>query len=734
VRSLAAALLLGAALLSAAAARAGTPSEDPQRLYLRGLLQERFGDPERALADYERVLALDPASDFVHEALASLALRLGRTDRALAEAETVLRLAPDRPHSHLVMGRVRLARAELEEAGAAFDRALAIDPDDDEALLYAAHIRAVGRPAEAIAYYQRFLQNNPQSIEALARTAELQERVGDLSAAHDTWAQIIEQDPSDFAAHLAMAHVYEVTGDTVSAVAEYETCRFLDTQNVGVLLRLGELYYRQGDGDRAREAFAQAERIQPDDPSVNFWLSLLAEERHDWEEAARRLAAVARVGRDPQVLLRLAYYESQAGHGDRALRRLTELHKSDPDNTDYLYYLALGYEDADRPRAAVRRLEKVVKLDPARAEAWFHLGLNWDALGRFDRAEPHLVRAVELNPTDSVALNYLGYSWADRGVNLEKAREHIEKAVAIEPDNGAYLDSLGWVFHKLGRGEEAVDALENAARLTRDAVVWLHLGDALEKVGRVEDARRAWEEGVLLDPRNAALRRRAGRLTGRVLPDSAPRRLLKHVEGNFRQLRSLAGYADIDGGRDGRAFRARGVFYYARPDLFRFEFLGPFFVPQALLVQNAEGRRWLPDRAAAGAALSDGEDADVGRWLAALSAFLSGDVAAAFDDPSVHVVSERGRVRYTGPRGELEADAETRVVTALELSDPDGGTARFRFDGYSEVEGLWVPSRVECELPDTGFRLTVELRGLKVNTLGQEDPLFHPPAAGGPPR
>jgi tetratricopeptide (TPR) repeat protein len=694
------------------------PTDDAYRLYLRGLLEERFGKPEAALAQYEEVVALDPDAAFVHESMASTALRVGRTDKALEAAENVVRLSSATPHPYLVLGRVRLARGELSQAREAFDRALEIGPDDDEAVLYSAHMRLTSEPEEALKLYRRFLQNNPQSLEAQARIAELQQRLGDTDGALASWKKAVEMDPTDFSAHLALAHVYEVRQDTAAAIAEYEACRALDPRNAGVLLRLGELYFRSGRADEALEVFSRALSLSSRDATINFWLALLAEERRDWSEAASRMEVVAAQNEDPSVLLRLAYYHSQSGRGDKSMRWLKRLLKKEPDNPDFLYYVALGYEDLDKPREAIRWLERVIAADPGRADAHFHLATNWDGLKRFEKAEPHLLKAIELDPNHAVALNYLGYSWTERGKDLEKALALIERAVAIDPENGAFLDSLGWAYFKLGRLAEAETALGAAAARMDDPVILEHYGDVLAAAGKTAEALRAWQEGLLLEPAHKGLLKRTGGQADRVLPLTAPRKLLKSVEGNFRQLDSVVGYMQV-GGRAERSFRAQGMFYYARPGRFRLEFMGPFFVPEYLLVHDRDGARWRP---------KDPDDPGwrTGEWLELLGDFLSGELVGRFDAPGVKVEQKGTDLVYTSEQGALTIDGKQKVPRRLLWRAEGAPALELTLTDYRRVDGIWLPARVDCELPER-VSLFLELKRVRVNAAVDES-LFRLPS------
>jgi len=120
----------------------------------------------------------------------------------------------------------------------------------------------------------------------------------------------------------------------------------------------------------------------------------------------------------------------------------------------------------------------------------------------FPRAEEWLEQVLDEFPDDVGASNDLGYLWADRGKHLQRALKIIRLAVEAQPDNAAYRDSLGWALYRLGRFEEAVAELENAAVESDDrppdALILDHLGDAYLKTEQAEKAENAWRRAVEL--------------------------------------------------------------------------------------------------------------------------------------------------------------------------------------------------------------------------------------------
>lgn len=118
--------------------------------------------------------------------------------------------------------------------------------------------------------------------------------------------------------------------------------------------------------------------------------------------------------------------------------------------------------------------------------------------GDIRKGEEILEQVLVEAPDDPSVNNDLGYLYADQGKNLEQARAMIEKALKAEPDNAAYQDSMGWVLFKLGKAQEALSFLEKAVNSPRggDATIWDHLGDAHDQLGNKPKAVEHWERAL----------------------------------------------------------------------------------------------------------------------------------------------------------------------------------------------------------------------------------------------
>jgi tetratricopeptide (TPR) repeat protein len=121
-------------------------------------------------------------------------------------------------------------------------------------------------------------------------------------------------------------------------------------------------------------------------------------------------------------------------------------------------------------------------------------------MGRLDTAIETYASALDRWPDSSTTLNAYGYTLADRTERYDEAAVLIEKALALDPDNSAIIDSWGWVLHKLGRNDEALENLERAYSMFDDAEVAAHIVEVLAALDRREEALELLEAAEVKQP------------------------------------------------------------------------------------------------------------------------------------------------------------------------------------------------------------------------------------------
>ena len=283
----------------------------------------------------------------------------------------------------------------------------------------------------------------------------------------------------DFGMRLAVA-LLAIQAEQFDTAGEFFelALKAAEEQAAEVLLTWGLALLFDECFDEAAEVFQRAidEKSMPkDNPSFYFYLAgaLAMDDRTDAALAAARKAV--EIKDLPRYHGRVAWVLAYAKRNDEAIQA---------------YRALIDKFDPDHQSAEIRRVVR---------EARFALSNLSILAGNMPEAEEWLEQILDEFPADVGAANDLGYLWTNRNIHLRRALKMIASAVDAEPDNIAYRDSLGWVYHRLGRHEEAVAELEKATEAADDepdGVILDHLGDAYMALGKADKAKDAWQKAV----------------------------------------------------------------------------------------------------------------------------------------------------------------------------------------------------------------------------------------------
>jgi len=160
---------------------------------------------------------------------------------------------------------------------------------------------------------------------------------------------------------------------------------------------------------------------------------------------------------------------------------------------------------AKRNDDAFDLLGKAVNNLPNTPELVYDYALAAERLNKQDIMETELRKVIAAKPDFAAAYNALGYSFADRNIKLDEAVKLIEKALSLSPNDHYMLDSLGWAFYRKGNLDKAIDYLQQAYKVNPDPEIAAHLGEVLWQKGQHEEAKRIWNDALILNPDNEVL-------------------------------------------------------------------------------------------------------------------------------------------------------------------------------------------------------------------------------------
>ncbi len=389
----------------------------------------------------------------------------------------------DLPEAHIARAQAALLGQAPMEALAAVDRALELNHGWEPAVLLKAQIlQQAGAGDEALRQLETELGRKPDS--AILRQAYARGLVGvqRFDEARSQFRRLLEAHPGDTELRYAVGLLSQQLGDDADAEANFRLA--LDgghPQPDLIRLQLGQIADARGDGARARE-----------------WFGQISDERHLPEAVIRSAHSLAREHRLDEARALL-----QAQDGEASLRRRFAIAE------------AQLLRDAERPAEALGVLDAALATLPDDPDLLYEAAMLAERLDRIDLMETRLRRIIALQPDHVHAHNALGYSLADRNLRLDEAEALIGRALELAPDDPFILDSMGWVRFRRGDIDSALEHLERAYALRRDAEIAAHLGEVLWALDRRDDAKRIFGEALAAHPDNRLLNETVLRLDAR---------------------------------------------------------------------------------------------------------------------------------------------------------------------------------------------------------------------------
>jgi tetratricopeptide (TPR) repeat protein len=481
----------------------GTDQEDLSILDMLADVYRRSEEPAKAVALYERALALNPDDSRLLSAL----------DEARKEEERLVSLERERHVTEetkalLAEGKSLQDQGRHEEASVAFRRALALDAGHLPSLrglgdAYA----ALGRIDEAVRVYEELLSLSSGDIEA---RAALERCLTSRSASE-------EKQKKELALRekLGRADALAAAGENLQAAALYGEVAEGRSDPL-LFVRQGELFSAAGKEAEALHAYERALKSAPGDREIARRVETArkalekAERKRRVEQLLRKAGDEERQGRSRDAvktyraalaLSREAGTESGTEHGEvltglgRVLAASGLLQEAENVLVEAIRTAPGRDAEARRLLSGVRsRLEAQRKRREAAVLA--EKGKNLVASGRVYEGAVQLREAVLLVPEEPDLRFRFAEALSDLGMYGEAAGEY-SYVLRKSPERTDVLNSLAWSYAKLGQYDEALQVLLSARNKAPENVVLLENEGYLRfRKGEFDQALRAFESSL----------------------------------------------------------------------------------------------------------------------------------------------------------------------------------------------------------------------------------------------
>ena len=481
---------------------------DGQALITLAGIYDLLQDHEKAARTWGSYLAVDPGNFEAYVQRGTHLLLAGKSDEAAAALKAALALRPDDARAYQLLGDVYARAEQLDQAVLHFRKALEIDPHDVRVRLSLGEVLVQAkRPEEALAEAKAVLQqddSNRYGLDLEGRCLRDLKRYDEADAVADS---LLAGDPGDVKAAFLKVTIAESRRDFAKVVALVEALLARPhTANSEAaasdrvfLLHLGFACQQLDQHAAAAAAFARAMAVggPPDASILDFHAEALYLAKQKKEALAAVRSARERFPDDVDLTGLQATLLREQGDSAGATALVEGMRRRAPKDPKVLGRVADFYRRARQFPESESALRAALREDAQSLSLLFQLGSVLERMKRYDEAEVAFRQALTIEPDSAPILNYLGYMNADRGVKLEEALALIQKAVELDPPSGAYKDSLGWALFRLNRTEAAEDAVRQAlAKDGENAVILDHLGDIVDRRGRVAEALQCWRKAL----------------------------------------------------------------------------------------------------------------------------------------------------------------------------------------------------------------------------------------------
>ncbi len=451
-----------------------------------------FGFNEEAVKAARRWVKLDPKSDEALVHLAQTELRLGDVRSARRSFEKLIERGEQAPDERLLSLMSFISQEDPQDADELM-RAL-VRPYEDSALAqYAA--AAVALQADEVEFAmeraKRAMELDPEWIKPRLIYARAMLIAGDIDEAIDYTARIIGDDPDpDPDARMELALLYMTAGRDDDALSQVNQVLLERASRTDALRMMAIINFRQNNLDAAWDDFEDLLSSGDYTADALFYLARIADIRGEQDRAIRLYSQVLGGKNAVAAQRRAAFITAwQKDDLEGALERLTEFGRQRPVfAVDMLLVKAGLLGSLDKYDDALALFDKAVVFRPGDEAIALSRAELMLSMGKLEQSIAAYREAAKRWPDSPMTLNALGYTLADRTEEYREAEKLIRKALKYDSESPAIIDSLGWVLHKRGKHEEALQQLEVAYAGFPDHEVAAHLVEVLVALERNDEA------------------------------------------------------------------------------------------------------------------------------------------------------------------------------------------------------------------------------------------------------
>ena len=305
--------------------------------------------------------------------------------------------------------------------------ALATDENNERETIYH-EIRCCflgkGRKDEAIAFFQRLVDEDPYNSKAWTNIGDCYRMMGEYEQSIDPYEYALAIDPEDIWTNMHLADIYYDLGRYKESIDTLEEALRNGVETSIIHTSLGDCYYRLNDLQTAEEHFRKA--LEMNEMNGGGWAGL-------------------------------GCISSDMGDSKKAIKYFEKAFQLEPWETEHLYSISADYRKLNCLDLSMQYLRKIQEMNPRDPDSYYYIADLYGEMDQVDEAINTLQFGLIQTDNDSALLYLLAYAYFIKG-NRSQGLETLNQA--LEADFDAWPDFLEYDKELLSNDVEIIDLIE----------------------------------------------------------------------------------------------------------------------------------------------------------------------------------------------------------------------------------------------------------------------------------
>jgi tetratricopeptide (TPR) repeat protein len=527
---------------------------EEQAIFIAGVQAYLLGNAEDAIAKFNEVLRRDPKNDAAYYELSRIAFESGNMDKSIDFSQNAIKLNPDNEYYYQYLAEAKGAKQDYAGAAKTYESLVKLKPKEYDYYYDWAYMLAKSEKyKEAIDVYNLLEEKTGVSEELIFQKQPLFIKLGKIDESVKDIEKLVKLYPSDVRYIGLIGEVYESNKMYDKAIETYNKILEVEPNNADALLALAQTYRKSGNDKKYNDFIHQVfnnkaididakiytiipyiEKLSKDstlnDEVLKMADMIVAAHPDNVKATTARADVLYNIGRKKEaqkeyekalnlsdtvpatVWIQSYILDAELEDYDHLISATNKGIVKNPNDVFGYFYNAIAnqqkknYKEASNALSKAFELQKnnpedISKISPQlKLQMLITLGDVSFELKDYERSDSAYEAALEIDPNNATVLNNYAYYLSERNDKLEKAERMSKKSNLLVDNNSAFIDTYAWIMYKMKNYKEALDWMEQAMALPDSKErpdLLSHYGDILWKLGNEAKAIEQWQNAIV---------------------------------------------------------------------------------------------------------------------------------------------------------------------------------------------------------------------------------------------